>query len=70
MTADTRTTVMLVDDHSIMRDLLRDALEDTGEFRVVAQAADGKEVDSVTDLESADPPHPLARVLVGGCWNH
>ena len=43
MTCDTRTSVMLVDDHSIMRDLLRDALESTGEYRVVAQAADGQE---------------------------
>ena len=43
MTTDTRTSVMLVDDHSIMRDLLRDALEHTGEFQVVAQAADGQE---------------------------
>ena len=43
MTTDTRTSVMLVDDHSIMRDLLRDALENTGEFQVVAQAADGRE---------------------------
>ena len=43
MTADTRTRIMLVDDHSIMRDLLRDALENTGEFQVVAQAADGQE---------------------------
>ena len=43
MTAQTRTGVMLVDDHSIMRDLLRDALENTGEFQVVAQAADGAE---------------------------
>ena len=43
MTTDTRTSVMLVDDHSIMRDLLRDALENTGEFQVVAQAADGQE---------------------------
>ena len=43
MTTDNRTSVMLVDDHSIMRDLLRDALEDTGEFQVVAQAADGAE---------------------------
>ena len=43
MTTDTRTSVMLVDDHSIMRDLLRDALENTGEFEVVAQAADGQE---------------------------
>ena len=43
MTAETQTRVMLVDDHSIMRDLLKDALENTGEFRVVAQAADGQE---------------------------
>ena len=43
MTAENLTSVMLVDDHSIMRDLLRDALENTGEFRVVAQAADGQE---------------------------
>ena len=43
MTTDTLTSVMLVDDHSIMRDLLRDALENTGEFQVVAQAADGQE---------------------------
>ena len=43
MTTDALIRVMLVDDHSIMRDLLRDALEDTGEFEVVAQAADGEE---------------------------
>ena len=43
MTDEKRTSVMLVDDHSIMRDLLRDALENTGEFEVVAQAADGQE---------------------------
>lgn len=42
-TAETRTSVMLVDDHSIMRDLLRDALEATGEFEVVAEAADGRQ---------------------------
>ena len=43
MTTDARTRVMLVDDHSIMRDLLRDALENTGEYQVVAQAANGEE---------------------------
>ena len=41
MTSSALTRVMLVDDHSIMRDLLRDALENTGEFQVAAQAADG-----------------------------
>ena len=43
MTADNRITVMLVDDHQVMRDLLRDALEGTGDFEVVAQATDGAE---------------------------
>ena len=33
----------LLDDHQVMRGLLRDALENTGEFQVVAQAADGEE---------------------------
>ena len=70
MTSSAQTRVMLVDDHSIMRDLLRDALENTGEFQVAAQAADGKKVDSATDLESARPAHPLAGVMVGRCWNH
>lgn len=53
MTCDTRTRVMLVDDHSIMRDLLRDALENTGEYQVVAQAADGDE--AVRLVEEAAP---------------
>lgn len=43
MIDEKRTSVMLVDDHQVMRDLLRDALENTGEFEVVAQAADGEE---------------------------
>ncbi len=43
MTTETTTSVMLVDDHQVMRDLLKDALENTGEFQVVAQAADGQE---------------------------
>ena len=33
---------MLVDDHSIMRDLLRDALENTGEFQVVGRRPTGR----------------------------
>ena len=54
MTAETRTSVMLVDDHSIMRDLLRDALENTGEFQVVAQAADGEEAVRVVQEAAPD----------------
>ena len=53
MTIDIRTRVMLVDDHAIMRDLLRDALENTGEFQVVAQAADGEEALKAGTAESA-----------------
>ena len=53
MTSDAPVRVMLVDGHQVMRDLLRDALETTGEFRVVAQAADGEE--ALRMLEEAAP---------------
>ena len=54
MTCDTRTRVMLVDDHQVMRDLLQDALENTGEYQVVAQAADGAEALRVVDEAAPD----------------
>ncbi len=43
MTECTPTRVMIVDDHSIMRDGLVGVLERTGDFKVVGQAADGAE---------------------------
>ena len=36
-----QTTVMLVDDHEIMRDGLREVLERSGDFEVVGEAGDG-----------------------------
>ena len=54
MTCNTRTRVMLVDDHQVMRDLLRDALENTGEYQVVAQAADGAEALRVAPSAAPD----------------
>ena len=41
MTPIVLTKVMLVDDHELMRDGLRDALQRSGEFEVVGEAADG-----------------------------
>lgn len=41
MAPDGRTRVMLVDDHEIMRDGLREVLERQGGFEVVGQAQDG-----------------------------
>ena len=41
MTPTVLTRVMLVDDHELMRDGLREALERSGEFEVVGEAADG-----------------------------
>ena len=38
-----RTRVMIVDDHSLLRVGLKQVLEQTGEFEVVGQAADGDE---------------------------
>ena len=45
--------VMLVDDHPIMRDGLRDALQDEGDFEVVGSAGDG--VEAVTMAQSLEP---------------
>ena len=42
MTADARIRVMIVDDHSIVRVGLKQVLEQSGEFEVVGEAADGE----------------------------
>ena len=47
MNTESRTGVMLVDDHEIMRDGLREVLERSGEFRVIAEAGDGDEAVTV-----------------------
>ena len=62
MTTDNRTSVMLVDDHQVMRDLLRDALENTGEFQVVAQTADGQE--AIRLVEEAAPDVIMMDVIM------
>ena len=41
MTSATETKVMIVDDHEIMRDGLRELLHQSGDFDVVGEAADG-----------------------------
>ena len=43
MTAGERIKVMIVDDHSLLRVSLKQVLEQSGEFEVVGQAADGEE---------------------------
>ena len=43
MTADGRIRVMVVDDHSIVREGLTHVLEQSGEFEVVGEAGDGEE---------------------------
>ena len=53
MTSAGRTRVMLVNKESLMGDLLRDLLEGTGEFEVVALAVDGGE--AVGMVEEAHP---------------
>ena len=53
MPATKQIRVMVVDDHPIMRNGLRDALEDEGDFEVVGLAADGAE--AVTMAQSVAP---------------
>ena len=43
MATDQRIRVLIVDDHSILRVGLKQVLEQSGEFEVVGQAADGEE---------------------------
>ena len=42
MAPATQTRVMVVDDHEIMRDGLREVLQRAGDFEVVGQAGDGE----------------------------
>ncbi len=66
MAAISQTRVMPVDGHSIMRDLLRDALENTGEFRTDARRCCGRSrscaaseaARAPTDPDSPSPRHP------------
>ena len=53
MSSTERIKVMLADDHPIMRDGLRDALEGEGDFEVVGSAADG--VEAVSMAQSVVP---------------
>ena len=53
----TRTPrVMLVDDHEIMRDGLREVLERSGDFEVVGHAGDGAAAVRVAQSLSPNPP--------------
>ena len=47
MSAGERTRVMIVDDHDVVRVGLKQILEQTGEFEVVGEAADGEAAVSV-----------------------
>lgn len=53
MTTSERVRVMVVDDHPIMRNGLRDALFDEPDFEVVGQAADG--VEAVRTAQRVEP---------------
>ena len=54
MSAGERIRVMIVDDHSIVRVGLQQVLEQSGEFEVVGQAADGEEAVRVAADVSPD----------------
>ena len=54
MTSDERIRVMVVDDHSIVREGLKHVLEQSGEFEVVGQAGDGEEAVRVAAEVSPD----------------
>ena len=62
MEANPHIRVMLVDDHEIMRDGLREVLERSGDFEVVGQAADGE--DAVNAAQSVGPDVIIMDVMM------
>ena len=62
MSSPRRIRVVVVDDHPIVRDGLRAALEGSGEFEVVGQAGDGNE--AVRTAESLVPDVIVMDVLM------
>ena len=62
MSSKERIRVMLADDHPIMRDGLRDALEGEGDFEVVGSAADG--VEAVSMAQSVAPEVVVMDVMM------
>ena len=64
MSSEDRIKVMVVDDHPIMRDGLRDALEESGRFEVVGLAADGEE--AVRTAEGLGPEVIVMDVMMPG----
>ena len=59
-----RVRVMVVDDHPIMRNGLRDTLEASGRFEVVGQAGDGEE--AVRTVEDLKPDVIVMDVIMPG----
>ena len=64
MSSADRVSVMLVDDHSIVRDGLKAVLERSGEFEVIGQAGDGDE--AVRTAEGLAPDVVVMDVLMPG----
>ena len=64
MSSEGRIKVMVVDDHPMMRDGLRDALEESGRFEVVGLAADGEE--AVRTAEGLGPEVIVMDVMMPG----
>ena len=64
MSEDNRVRVLVVDDHPLMRDSLRRVLENTGEFEIVGQAANGEE--AVPLAQDLSPDAVIMDVLMPG----
>ena len=64
MSSAGRIRVMVVDDHPVMRNGLRDALEASGRFEVVGEAGDGAE--AVRTVAELNPPVIVMDVIMPG----
>ena len=58
------TTIVLADDHHVMRQGLRSLLEEQPDFQVIGEAGDGQE--ALQLVESLQPDVLVADMLMGG----
>ena len=54
MSSDSKISVMIADDHEIVREGLKEILENSGKFEIVGQAGDGQEAVKVAEETNPD----------------
>lgn len=62
MSSENRISIMIVDDHVVVREAIAEVLNRTGEFEVVGQARDGEE--ALVKIQDLDPDVVIMDILL------